>query len=179
MNKLSGSSVSSVHTAMTAGAVAGAMMVAVSLMPFLNQWGQLIQWIVFTGGIYYGMKRFREKCGGYVGYAKAANAGMQVAFFISFILAFFIYLMAKVVDPSIITAYLDATGQMLQAMNIPSGIIETNMQQMREMLSPVTLAFATLMAYSLAGGIIAFFCGFFVQHISQEKQQSEQPESRS
>ena len=62
---------------------------------------QILGWLVFVGGIYYGMKRFRKEMYGSISYFKALNCGIQTAFFASVICAFFVY-MSTTVEPSLI-----------------------------------------------------------------------------
>ena len=150
-------SVSSTRTAMTVGAVIAALMLTVFALGF-----QILGWLVFLGGIYYGMKRFRKEMGGSISYFKALNCGIQTAFFASVICAFFVYVSATM-EPSLIDKTLDAVEQQLKTYDIPSALIESSTQQMRETLSPFVLGVFTIFMYCTAGCIAGVVCAFFAQ----------------
>lgn len=149
---------------MTVGAIVGLLVVVIPMLPVLNNWAQLISLGVFIGGIYYGMKRFRDGQDDYIGYGKLFITGMQIAFFASIILAFITYVTAKVIDPSLMDIYLETIEKTLQSSKMPPGIIDNNMQEMRNMISPVFLAFATIFSYTLVGIFIASICGLVLKN---------------
>jgi len=151
-------SISPTRTAMTVGAVIAALMLAVSSFGW-----QILGWLVFVGGIYYGMKRFRKEMGGSISYFKALNCGIQTAFFASVICAFFVY-MSTTVEPSLIAKMLDAAEQQLKTYNMPSALIENTTQQMRATLSPFVLGVLTIFMYSATGCIAGVVCAFFAQN---------------
>ena len=158
MNTLKVEPVSPAQTAMTVGAVTAALMlVAISI-----GWA-IVGWLVFIAGIFWGMKRFKNECGSVITYFRAWNAGVQTAFFSSVILAFTVYVSAKL-DPSLIVAMLEATEQQLLTMEIPSILVETAMQQWREILSPVVFAILIIFMYSITGCFISILCAFFVRN---------------
>ncbi len=167
MNTPPDTPISSTRIAMTVGAVTAVLMLVIPMLPGLNRLAQLISLAVFAGGIYYGMKQFRIVTGGSISYMKAFVVGIQIAFYTSVVLAFITYMMAKIIDPSIIDTYLNAIEQTLQSMNMPSGIADTHMQQMRELISPGFLAFATIFSYCLVGVVIASICGLFFKNTGQ------------
>jgi hypothetical protein len=150
--------VSPTRTAMTVGAVTAALMLVVLTFGL-----QILGWIVFAGGIYYGMKRFRKEAGGRIGYFGALNTGIQTAFFASLICAFFIYLSATL-EPSLIDQMLDAAEQRLQTSGVSTVLIENATQQLRAALSPVVLAAVTVLMYSAIGCIVGAVCAIFMQN---------------
>jgi ABC-type Na+ efflux pump permease subunit len=123
---------------------------------------QIVGWIVFAGGTYWGMKRFKDERGGIITYFRALNAGFQTAFFASVILAFAGY-MSVTLDPSLITAMLDATKQQLLSMEVPSGLVEIAIQQWREILTPVVFGLLIIFMYSAMGCFISILCAFFIK----------------
>jgi len=149
--------VSPTHTAMTAGAITAGLMFLVLVIGL-----QILGWIVFVGGIYYAMKHYRKEIGGGITYFKALNCGVQTAFFVSVICAFFIYLSATL-EPSQIEKILDASEQLLITYNFPPALIEDLTQQMRTTLTPFVLGVFTIFMYSAAGCIAGVVCAFFTQ----------------
>ena len=150
--------VSPARTAMTVGAVTAALMLAVSALGL-----QILGWLVFAGGIYYGMRRYRNETGGCISYFRALYAGIQTAFFASVICAFFFY-MSTALEPSLIDKMLDTAEQQLKTYEIPSGLVETAIQQWHEMLSPLVIAMIAIFMYSAVGCIVGIVCAFFVQN---------------
>ncbi|MDR1172780.1 MAG: DUF4199 domain-containing protein [Bacteroidales bacterium] len=150
--------VSPTRTAMTIGAITAALMLLVFATGL-----QIIGWLVFAGGIYCGMKRFRTETGGCISYFKALFTGLQTAFFASVILAFAGYVTATM-EPALIGATLDMMEQQLQTSGVPSGLAETVMQQWREILSPTVLGVITIFMCSATGCIVAVVCAFFIRN---------------
>lgn len=146
---------------MTCGAVVAALM----LVGFATGWG-LIGWMFFVGGIYYGMKRFRNEAGGNINYVKALYTGTQTAFFTSLILAFAGYV-TTTLDPTIIPAILDMMAQRLRAASVPQAIAEAVVQQWREILSPLVISMLGVCAYTIAGFVIAAVAAAFVQNSNE------------
>jgi uncharacterized protein involved in cysteine biosynthesis len=149
--------VSSTRISMTAGAVIGLLMV-------LIQVNLLINLLVFTGGIYYTVRLYRKKRAGDVVYSQLLTTGIQTAFFTSVILAFVIYLVAKVIDPSVMAVFVDMIEQTLRSSETPSEILSVSMEQIREQISPELLAVATIIQYTLIGSVIAAICGFILRN---------------
>ena len=158
MDQVTEQSVSSTRTAMTVGAVtAGIMLVFFSINL------QIVGWLIFAGGIYYGMKRFRREKGVSIDYFKALFTGVQTAFFASVILAFVSYVTATM-EPSLIDTTLNVMEQQLKLSNVPSDIADMAMQQWRQTLSPFVLAIATVFMCSAIGCVVAFVGAFFIQN---------------
>ena len=149
--------VSPTRTAMTVGAITAVLMLLV-----FRSGIQILGWIVFVGGIYYGMNRFRKEIGGSITYFKALNCGIQTAFFASVICAFSVYLFASL-EPTLFDKTLDAVEQQLKTYDMPSALIENATQQMRSMLSPFVLGVLTIFMYSAAGCFAGLVCAFFAQ----------------
>ena len=150
--------VSPTRTAMTIGAGTAALMLLVSATGL-----QILGWIAFTGGIYYGMKRFRKESGGYISYLKALLTGVETAFFASVILAFVSYV-AATMEPSLIETSLDNMEQQLSAFGIPSELAEIAVQHWREILTPVVVAVISIFTYTAIGCVLALVCALFVRN---------------
>ncbi|MDR1672044.1 MAG: DUF4199 domain-containing protein [Bacteroidales bacterium] len=156
---MSDSAVSSTRTAMTVGAVAGILTPVIPALPILNQYAQIVSISVFVGGIYYGIRIFRDKSGINV-YGKLLAAGVKTAFFASVIIAFITYMTAKL-NPSVTDVYLQAVSQQL-----PPDLNETYMDMFRKIISPVFLAASTIVSYTLAGSLAALLCAVVAKNTS-------------
>ncbi|MDR2848136.1 MAG: DUF4199 domain-containing protein [Bacteroidales bacterium] len=149
--------VSSTQIAMSVGAVTGCLMLISGVLPF----AQIVGICVFTGGVYYGVRLFRNRSEEF-NYGQLFWTGLQTAFFTSIIMAFVVYLMAKVLDPSLLTTYMDAVEKMLQSSELPAEITARTIEQAREMISPVFLAFAVVCTYTMLGAIAALICSLIL-----------------
>jgi hypothetical protein len=148
--------VSPTRTAMTIGAVTASLMLLVSTFGW-----QIAGWLIFLGGVYWGMKRFRNELGGNITWIRAWNAGFQTSFFASLIMAFVGYMTTKL-EPSIIAEMLDAVALQLKAYPLPEGIADMVMQRWREILSPVMFAAIIIFMYSAIGCLASMIYAFFV-----------------
>ena len=144
------------RTAMTIGAFTAALMLIVSTFGW-----QMVGWLIFLGGVYWGMKRFRNELGGMITWFRAMNAGLQTAFFASFIIAFVGYMTTKL-EPSLINEMLDTVELQLKAYSLPEGLAESVMQQWRELLSPMVFALIIIFMYSAIGCIASIIYALFV-----------------
>ena len=151
-------SVSPTRIAMNVGAFTAALMLVASSLGW-----QIVGWFIFVVGIYWGMKRFKNECGGIITYFRALNAGFQTAFFASLILAFVSY-MTVTLEPSVIDATLESVEQQLKTYDLPSELVETAIRQWREMLSPTVLGLMTIFMYSATGGFLGIVFAFFVKN---------------
>ena len=148
--------VSPTRTAMTVGAFTAALMLVVSTFGW-----QIVGWLIFLGGIYWGMRRFKNENDGIITWFMAWNAGLQTAFFASTILAFVAYMSTKF-EPSLISDLLDVVEQQLKSSGIPEGLTESAMQQWREILTPVVFAVIIIFMYSAIGCFASIIYAFFV-----------------
>ncbi|GHT22467.1 hypothetical protein FACS189430_04280 [Bacteroidia bacterium] len=149
--------VSSTQTAMSVGAATGCLMLLSSVLPL----AQLLGICVFTGGVYYGVRLFRNRSEAF-SYGQLFWAGLQTAFFTSVIMAFVVFVTAKVINPAILTAYVEAIEKMLHASELPTALAAQTMEQARELISPVFLAFAVVCTYTLLGAIAALICSLIL-----------------
>ena len=150
--------VSPTRIAMTVGAVTATLMLLASTIGW-----QIVGWLIFAGGIWSGMRLFRNEHGGILTYFKALNAGVQTSFFASLILAFIGYI-TTTFEPSLITAMLDTVEQQLNANSIPEGLAEMAMQQWRNILSPVVFAVIIIFMYTVMGCLASIVCALFIQN---------------
>jgi hypothetical protein len=144
---------------MTAGAVTGCLMLFSSRLPF----AQIINLCVFCGGIYYGIRIYRNDSKSNH-YGQLFWAGVQTAFFSSVIIAFAVYIVVKAVNPSILGTYLSVAEQLLNSSEIPKEMVSQTMERFRDILSPEFLSFAFIITYTLMGVFAASICAIFHVH---------------
>ena len=152
-------SVSTTRGAMTIGAATAGTMLIVGLFKL-----QILEWIVFLGGIYYAMTVYRKVLGGIIVYADALVIGIKTAFFASLILAFVAYMNATL-EPTSLAALIDAAEeQMLKTSGMQSGMVENAVQRWREMLTPALLGGIVIFMYSAAGGLTSIIFAIFARN---------------
>ncbi len=162
MDTSTDSPISPTRTAMTVGAVTAVLMFVAPVLPLLNLMPQTASLAVFVGGIFFGMRRLVKHSSADITYSAKAVMGIKVAFFASLIIAFVIYFITKI-EPQAINIYLGVVEQMLQSSDLPSEAAATQMQMMREMISPLFLAVVAIFMFSFIGVIAACICGLFLK----------------
>jgi len=150
--------VSPTRGAMNVGAATAGVMLVFSAfhLPILG-------WLVFIGGIFFGMRTYRRVLGGIIIYSRALNVGFQTAFFASLIMAFFVY-MAATMDSSLIATLIDAAKEQWKTSGMPSELTESVVQQLQTTLTPVVLAIIYIFMYTAIGGIVGIILAFFVKN---------------
>ena len=149
--------ISPMRGAMTIGAATAGVMLVFSAFHLPT-----IGWLVFFGGIFFGMRTYRKVLDGIIIYSRALNVGFQTAFFTSLIVAFFVY-MSATIDSSLIAALIVAMEEQLKTSNMPSELTEAVVKQAHETLTPVVLATITIFMYTVIGGIASIILAIFVK----------------
>jgi len=159
MDTNSGLRLSPTRGAMTIGALTAGGMLVVSLFNI-----PVLAWLVFMGGIYFGMKTYKKVLGGIIIYYRALSVGFQTAFFASLIMAFFTYV-ATTFEPSLMDTLFDAAEQQMKTSGVPSALVDTAVQQWRKIFSPLMFAIFTIFMYSAVGGLASIVFAFFVKNV--------------
>ena len=149
--------VSPMRIAMNIGALTAVLMLGTAALGW-----QIMGWIVFAGGVYYGMKCFRRETGGYISYGGAVNAGFQTAFFASLIMAFVGYV-TTTIEPSSVNLMFDVAEQRLKTSGFQAGLVDVAMNKWREMFSPLLFAVIIIFTYSAIGGVASIISASFVR----------------
>jgi hypothetical protein len=150
--------VSSTKGAMTIGAITAGVMLILSVFN-----ASVLTWIIFTCGIYFGMRTYRRVLGGGIVYFKALNMGFKTAFFASLIIAFFAYMLTQL-DSSMISTFLDTAEEQLTTSGLPSVMVENAMQYWREALTPTKFGAIIILMYTATGGLISLLLAIFVRN---------------
>lgn len=113
---------------------------------------------------YFFLKMFRDKYrDGYASYGQVMGAGVVISVYYAIIMAFFIYLLYKFIDPSLIDQSLAKSEQLLIDRGMPQSTIDTSLEMSRSMLKPGVLAFSSAFSYILYGVIFSLVAGIFVR----------------
>ena len=150
--------ISPTRGAMTIGALTAGIMLIVSMINV-----PVLGWLAFFGGIYFGMRTYKNVLGGIIIYSRALNVGFQTAFFASILLAFFAYV-AVTFEPSLMNQMFEVAEQQMIKSGFPSELIDAVIQQWREIFSPLLLAMIMIFMYTAIGGLVSMFFAVFVKN---------------
>jgi len=150
--------ISPTRGAMTIGAFTAGVMLVVRIFN-----APVLEWLIFVGGIYFGMRTYKNVLGGIIIFSRALNVGFQTAFFASLILAFFAYA-TTTFEPSLMNTMFEYAEQQLKASDFPPALVDTAVQRLREFFSPLTFAIVTIFAFSAIGGLVSIVCALFVKN---------------
>ncbi|MFN5831892.1 MAG: DUF4199 domain-containing protein [Bacteroidota bacterium] len=128
---------------------------------------------------YWGTKSFRDKHNdGFISYGSAFSSCLQIAFFSSIILAFFMFMYLKFVDDSLIQKILEKSEEQMLNQNMPDDQIEMAMEMTRKFTTPIFIAFTVIVAQVIMGLIFGLITAIFLKRDNPDfnnfiKQQSQ------
>lgn len=155
--------------AMNFGAILGLSLCVVSavFMSLGYQTSNVQQWIGYgltIGIISWGTISFRDKHNdGFISYGKAFSSCLQIAFFSSIILAFFIYLYLSFIDQSLIDQILEKAEEDMMNKKLPDDQIEEAMKMTRMFTTPIMMAFFTIIINTFMGAIFGLITASFLK----------------
>ncbi|MEQ1734375.1 MAG: DUF4199 domain-containing protein [Bacteroidia bacterium] len=149
------------------GAISGLALIATSamgaFMPSTNIF-QLLSWLALGAGIYMGIQKQRDQLqNGFISFSDAAFSGLQIAFFASILLGFFMYVYLKYIDASALEKMLDVQEQLLLQKDMPTVDIKNNMDVMRKVISPELLGIGAVLAFTFIGGIMGLLVAALIK----------------
>ena len=155
--------------AMTYGAITGFALVIISLLFYLfhsqnSQYQSFLIYLMLGVGIYVGTKNFRDKSlDGYIKYYRSLGSGVLISLCASFILAFYYYILYKVVDPSSILDLIQTMEENLINQGMPDDQIEMFIKILNKTMTPGALAFAYIFSITFYGTILSLILSFFIK----------------
>ncbi|RLD59081.1 MAG: hypothetical protein DRJ01_11780 [Bacteroidetes bacterium] len=161
--------------AMTYGAITGFALVLISLLFYssnLQNSGYLnfITYLILGAGVYIGTKNFRDKSlGGYMNYSKSVGSGALICLFSSFILAFYFYILYKVIDPNGIQVLIQTMEENLINQGMPDEQIEMFLEILNKTMTPGIIAFGYVFSITFYGTILSLILSFFIKKVKTQK----------
>lgn len=153
---------------MTYGAYVGGLLSVIALMSYLignfhNNPLQILNYIVIIGGLHIGTVKFRDNYNqGTITYAQALGTGTLIIFYGAVISGFFLYILYKFIDPSLIDQYLN-TLQQTMSQSFSSDQVESLMPMYEMMITPFTLAIGELIGKTILGFLLALILSIFIK----------------
>ncbi|MCD6366013.1 MAG: DUF4199 domain-containing protein, partial [Bacteroidales bacterium] len=120
----------------------------------------ILNYVVMAVLVFFGSKNLRDKYSdGYIKYSRALGSSFLIGFFGGILLAFYIYVFMKYIDPSILEQMKILTEQKLIEKGLPESQIEMSMK----MISPGMITFGTIFTFSFWSFLLALIIAFFIR----------------
>ncbi|HEX2934924.1 MAG TPA: DUF4199 domain-containing protein [Bacteroidales bacterium] len=154
---------------MTSGAILGSGMIIFSFILYiagLNEGTSLnmLSYVILIGGIMYGIKQVRDKIqNGFISYGRAVGSGTLVALFASIILAFYMFILMKYVDNSMIAKSIELTQQKWSEGGMTDDQVESMTKMVEPFITPGFMAFGTVFSITFVGVIISLIVAAFMK----------------
>lgn len=160
-----------VKSSMNAGAILGLVMVAFTIVLYVlnlttSKSLNLLFYVFIVAGLYISIKQYgKEQLNGFLTYKVSLSYGILVSFFASVILAFFTYLLYKLIDPDLINKLKELQIEEM----LKRGITEDQIEYMQDssifkmMLSPGMIAISSLFTYTIVGVLLSLIVSFFTK----------------
>jgi hypothetical protein len=162
------------HMAMTYGLYMGLAMILnlvvfyVMGVPF-SQYSGYISYAIAIGGIALSMKTYRDNnTEGGVTYGRALGLGTLQSFFASLIVAFFTFVLFKLVDKALIDKLLSFMEEQILRAGISENQAEAAMTMYRKLLTPLTYSLGQIFGVSIMGFILSLIIAIFFQKKSTD-----------
>ena len=124
--------------------------------------GAYISYGIIIAGIAWTMYTFREsKPEGGMPYGRALGLGTLQSLFASLILAFFTYVLFKLVDPGLIDKFFTFLEEQLLKSGTKEAQIEAAMTMYRKMMSPLVYSLAQIFSVTFYGFIFSLILAIF------------------
>jgi len=123
-------------------------------------WQSVLNFVIMTGCIVYGLKAFKKDNGGYLSLGESLKTGLAISLIAGLIGSLFTLLFITVIEPDFATQMLDATRDKMieQNPNLTDEQLDMTLSISEKMMSP-GIMFAI-------GIIVSLFIGFIISLIS-------------
>lgn len=147
--------------AMTYGAYVGSALILITLIfaltsSLFNSNLQFLNYIIIIIGIYYSTKKYRDEyLNGYISYSRAFGFGTLTIFYSSLLLAFFVYILYKVISPELIGKYITILEEQFLQTGMEEERVESLTALYRNFMTPFVLAISEIFGKTLLGFIFS------------------------
>ena len=154
---------------MNFGAIAGFAIIIFSLiLYFLNiEQGftiSLLIYVILIAVIVIGTKQLRDKImNGSMSYGRALGSGTSISLFASVIIAFYMYVFFKFIDPDALEKlYLMMEDQLYQK-GMPEEEINMALEMSKKFTTPISIAISTVFSYVFWGFLFSLITSIFLK----------------
>ena len=124
--------------------------------------GGYISWVIIIAGIAWAMKTFKEEHleAGFP-YGRALGLGTLQSLFASLILAFFSFVLFKLVDNTLIDKFFAFTEEQYLRSGMSESQVDTMMTMIKKMMTPLTYSLSQVFGLTFMGFIISLILAIF------------------
>lgn len=159
-------------SAMTFGLITGLVLVIYTLLLYMtdNYVSKstilgLLQWVILTGGLYYGIKTYRDQHSeGYITYGRSLGLGVLISVFVGVILGIFTYLLYTVIDPELLDRSIKIAQEEMLKAGMSEERVETATEMQRTFTSPAIMLFSSVFSFAFIGTIISLIVSIFTKN---------------
>ncbi len=150
---------------MNYGAILGLTLILLSVIGYVLNMQEssvlgILNYVVMAALVFIGSKNLRDKhSGGYMKYSRALGSSFLIGLFGGILLAFYIYIFMKYIDPTVLEQMKILTEQKLIEKGLPESQIEMSMK----MISPGMITFGTIFSFSFWSFLLALIIAFFIR----------------
>ncbi len=151
------------RNSMNYGAILGLTLILLSVIGYVLNMQEssvlgIFNYVVMAALVFIGSKNLRDKyAGGYMKYGRALSSSFLIGFFGGILLAFYIYIFMKYIDPSILE-------QMKISIEQTYGDIpESQREMLMRMITPGIITFGTIFSFSFWSFLLALIIAFFIR----------------
>jgi len=154
---------------MTYGAIIGGALIVYSLLMYfmnlhLNKVVGYLSYIVLIIGLYFSAKNYRDQeLGGNISYGQGLGYGVLVSFFCSIILAFYLFLFYKIIDPDTIGKIVQMAEDNMVEKGYTSEQISQGIVYVKKFTTPTTIALFTILGIVFYGFIFSLIISAIVK----------------
>jgi hypothetical protein len=155
---------------MNSGAITGALLIIFALVIYmLGQTNStslgVINYVILAFGIFFFTKKYRdEEMGGFISYGQSLGYGVLIGVFAGILLAFFIYIEMKFIDPSLIDKSIELTREtMLQNGRYSEDQVDKMLEVSKQYMTPGLMAFSSVLGFAIIAFIISLITSAIVK----------------
>jgi hypothetical protein len=154
---------------MNFGAITGfAIIIVTVLLYFLNISQNfavsVIVYVIQIAAIVIGTRYLRDKIlNGNITYGKALSSGTMISIFAAIIIAFYMFIFLKFIDPGELDKIFSLMEDNLYKQGLPEDQIEMALDMSRKFTTPFTIAIGTVFSYGLWGFFFSLITSAFIR----------------
>lgn len=160
-------------SALISGLYTGILLILVAVIIYVadltfEKWTSYPSYLVLILGVIWAQIKYRKKSGGEMPYSKALGVGFLTVVFAGILSGIYIYILNKVIDPSLIEQTKLLTEQKLvEQGNFTEEQINTTMSIQSKFLTPAIMAVSGIFWYVIIGFIISLITAIFTKKETQ------------
>jgi hypothetical protein len=155
--------------AMNSGAITGIILIIYSLVLYFvgaatSKFAGNFNILFLAVFIFIFTKMYRDKeLNGVISYGQSLGYGVLVGLFASIILAFFLFIELKVIDPSLMDKMMDMAREQYMQKGLSEDQIEKTEAMTKWMMNPAFMSLMSVLAYTFFSFLISLLTSIFIK----------------